>query len=486
MAAQLANHLRALASFMTTVRETPAFADVAKAQEAHFTMQMASLTFSVEEANMVMEALRAVPWPGTVAKSLVELVASKTSATSDQPSSVARTAMQDYRCMYHYFTQEQWAKLMAEGIFWDKVDMILQHCIRLGLRCPSEGTVQSVCALAMAVHEGLEQAGMHLPSEKHTHFLHCKSAFKRLIKTSRPSTFLSVLPPSVATFKESFRSVFDSVFSEVAPVQCPLNMSALERLSQSIPMRKTNKDIANNHVGTIAMANNSATMQQQMLQMMQFMMQQQQQQHQQPGGRLNIRFLNPSSSSGNPSSTSGSLALPPIAPKKDKEEEEEDGEQPVAPKKKEEEDEQPMAEEIEDSSVAPPSAQASGKYRGPKLSVAESLKVIKAQLDKRDEAGKKQGKGKAKAKAKGKAKGKGKGKSKANILPTVEPIIKSKAKDKPKGKGLPKLSIEWSRNQVLCRGVGGSHVIKFDANGDHTPALEQGEKWLKKELAKLG
>ena len=94
MAAQVAQHLRAVATFLEQVKHTSSFSDVVKKQQEHFTLQMASLTFSVEDANLVMSALKDGPWPTDVAAALLSLVVSK---TSQGPSQIGRTQQQNYR-----------------------------------------------------------------------------------------------------------------------------------------------------------------------------------------------------------------------------------------------------------------------------------------------------------------------------------------------------------------------------------------------------
>ena len=94
MAAQFAHQLRVVATFLQQVQHTSAFGDVVKAQQAHFTKQLVALTFSVEDANVVMSALKEGPWPTDVSAALLGLVASKTTAG---PSTVSRSEMQDYR-----------------------------------------------------------------------------------------------------------------------------------------------------------------------------------------------------------------------------------------------------------------------------------------------------------------------------------------------------------------------------------------------------
>ena len=59
---------------------------------------------------------------------------------------------QDFRFLYHYFSEDMWEGLLAPDASSDvKLQAILQHALRLGLRLPTEPSSKMMCSLWLLV-----------------------------------------------------------------------------------------------------------------------------------------------------------------------------------------------------------------------------------------------------------------------------------------------------------------------------------------------
>jgi len=240
------------------------------------------------------------------------------------------------------------------------------------------------------------------------------------------TNFISPLPASVAEFQQKYPECYAQVFGSDPPANCPLDSVSLQILIDSVPMRKTHRDVSAHSMAVVPTSDQSS----QMMQVLQIMMQQQQQQllQQKPQLPLNIQFLKPglegkgsrarssSSSSNNTSQQSLSLTmLPKPLAKKGAEEGKEELEEKDEEEKDDEQEQQQKQQQQSLQTI---------KYKGPKHSVETSLALIQRQMESRESPGQSKAKGKAKSKAKSKAEGKAKAKAKS--------MAKSKAKSKGK------------------------------------------------------
>ena len=201
MASAMATHLQAVASFMQQVRHTPAFADVVRAQEAHFTAQLSKCSFTIDEGNLIVAALREAPWPPAILQELLSLVASKTSSA---PGACSRNTMQDYRAMSKYLPSKIWSQLLGNHEdLRSKCELILQTGLSLGLRTPSEATYQAFSALVILCHEGSQKASMMDAGQKHGVLVHMKGAFRQLVRSAMPMTCIPSLPDVVNDFRNN-------------------------------------------------------------------------------------------------------------------------------------------------------------------------------------------------------------------------------------------------------------------------------------------
>ena len=435
MAAQLALHLKALATFLDTVQSTSAFGDVVKQQKLHFSQQLSTMSLSVSDANEIISALRSAPWPADILNTMLAEVASKTTAGGG--GMPHRLAMQDFKHMSVYLPAKLWTILQADSELTSKIELLLQHACNMGLRTPSEPTFQALTGILLGAHEGVTEAINKCSQSKYAVYTSMKSMFKKTQQGLGVTSWIHPLPATIAEFRAKYPEAFAQIFSSDPPSTCPLDSIGLKNLIDSVPMRKTHRQVSQS-LKAVAVASDASSM---MMQMWQMMMQQQQHLLQQPQGGtpLNIQFLKPniggqavdsghsdSSRSSRSAEQKPKLALAPPPPQKDEElnEEEEEEQEKEEEEKEEEENTKKPEEQLEARK------HKGTKYKGPKKSVEETLALIQRQMRDR------QPKAKGKAKGTGKAKGKGSSKGLAKA--------KGSSKGLAKAKGCSKC--RWSAN----------------------------------------
>lgn len=499
--ADLALHLDAVGTFVQQLKGTSAVPDVLSQQKVHFQQALESSSLSIVEAERVCAALRRIPWARGDLDELLGLVAKK--SLQGGPSVAGKCKLQDFRMLMHYFSHEQWQLLTNDKAHNDsKLEVIVTQASLLGLRHPSETTVQAMTAFFMASAQGFQQATSVLPSVKYQTNQHVK----KMIKKSSGSPVCSWVPsldrePSI--FREKHPELYAHAFAKFPPAECPLDIVQLGSLAASIPARSTHKSISGQLQGSDG----------QSVGVMQCMMAafQQMAQQQMSGAAssahpqtLPITFLGP-----NPRQAQRpQLALPgPATPPRPANsgspatlggDGDGDGEgEGDGDGEGEEEAEQAMVKQPKGKS------KSKGKKRKARLSLEESHRLILKQMETRD-AGKKGKKAKASGKEdrdagkKGDAEGKktrdaGK-KSEASGKKTRDAGKKGEASKKEtrdagkEGKiKLPTFGMEWSRSQVMCRAIDGTCFgIKFEKAGGHTKAVKEAQAWLELEKRKLG
>lgn len=467
MASQAAQHLEAVGAFLRQIQGTPSFSSVLEQQRAHWLQQLEALpAMTVAEAGAVASAIIGGPWPPEVSSGLLEVAARKSVRPAGGEASLPsmRRPLQDFRRVVAYINAKTWVSLQSEATPERKLDILLDHLLQLGLRLPTEATFQVVTALFLAVTEGLERATGQGPAVKYNTLQFIKKGFKRCVRNSvEPPIWIAELPCDPRDCRSSFPAVWAVAFPEGEfPVACPIDAVGFGALVGSVPMRKTHKSMgpAPTTCGDAQMAP--------MVQMMQMMFQHLQalggKAQASPGGGggadLDIRFLTPPCK-----------ALPPAPTHTE----------PKAPS----EPTLPAADDWPLEEVSPKATSAlccqpleldQPVSKRNRMSVDMTTQIIADAIAKRNEA--KAGVAKSKAKSEGKAqvragakldvaahvverqpmakeakskqvkeKAKGKAKAKATAKTSTKATTKAKT---PQG---PRFSVEYTRDQVICRGA---------------------------------
>lgn len=438
---------------MEQVRHTPAFMDVARSQHQHWCNHFEeSQGLSVAEAADIAQAIQGVPWPLEMKTSLLSTVAGKVAATPlagvGSSGGSERRGMQVYTHIRAYLVASQWVSLQAEGTGTaKKLEMILEIAAQLGLRTPSEGTFAAFASLYLVVTHGLTNANRLPASQKHDTLVSLKVSWKRAArKLQAPAVWLQCLPERPADLAKACPGLWKAVFGNAGgPAVCPIDEVALESLTASVPMRKTNKCL-NGALATGVSDAQSATM----VSLMQMMLQQ----FSRAANPVDIQFLSPRATERRSSTSPFALPLAPppaIGPGRGDDDDDDDDDH-----LKEESAQVPVG-----GSASVPAQNRGGVDGGmlpqtPKrqrLSVQEATQLVQDQLLKRD-SGKNSA---AKALA-----GRGKGTTKKPGGRALEESGRSSAKQSMGSQSVPKkkktmkfpcICIERTRNQVVCRGA---------------------------------
>ena len=230
MAAALLLHLEAVRKFAVSMGVHRGKEDVLGAQFSHTREVLQSMTLTLDEAEKVVTAAGAVPWQASQSEELMALVSQRVS----KAMLVGKSKLQDYTALGSYFSAPQWQQLLQEGPTEPKLDLIIQQATNLGLKFPTERTVQYITSLSLYVGEGFAKA-MNMPAAMKFQYL---QHIKRLMKGAPGEPIpLFVLPAAPVLLQKEFPKVFEVAFMSGPPVKCGIDEVQLGALTITIPMR---------------------------------------------------------------------------------------------------------------------------------------------------------------------------------------------------------------------------------------------------------
>ena len=160
-----------------------------------------------------------------------------------QKEQTTRCRLQDFQNLIHFFKYDQWAAFAdRRGQPSGKLEVLLQHAVNLGLRHPSEQTLQTLVTLWLVSVFGADQVVCMPWSSKLQHLHMVKAAWKKVIaREPPPKERVETLPSEPAAFKKEFPSQWEVAFPSDAPIGCPVSEAAFRALQDGIPMRITNR-----------------------------------------------------------------------------------------------------------------------------------------------------------------------------------------------------------------------------------------------------
>ena len=258
-ASALVEQLKAAASFLTQLEKgSNAYKEVVTAQccmamsvmepwtfvsaedSAALILQIGKMPFGKKKLAMLLGRVTEIAT--TSANMLVANV-----AAGAELMSVTRTPMQDFTPITSYLTAAQWAEILdQDSDFMGRVAVMMQACKKLGLRTLHEPTIQMATCTALAV-EGFERAIRQPPLALFGYFKRAKSYTKKLLPWKEckrlaevEPSFVDKLPEDTAAMRRAHRDVYSRVYGESgdAPVKCPLDVTQLLVLSDAVPMRE--------------------------------------------------------------------------------------------------------------------------------------------------------------------------------------------------------------------------------------------------------
>ena len=182
---------------------------------------------TAEEVVQIATLVAALPWAAERdATSVLDAL------PTGSPPTKRRRGQQDFTSMHHYMSAMQWESLQDPQVAEDvKLQSIISHLIRLGLRCPSEPTNKWLCSLwtfLCVSQQGLQRmTGV----TKQLRLKTVRSQFTAIVRRAavNPSMWVEKLPGSAVEFMRDFRPLFDAAFPapDMAPICCPINVGTV-------------------------------------------------------------------------------------------------------------------------------------------------------------------------------------------------------------------------------------------------------------------
>jgi hypothetical protein len=133
----------------------------------------------------------------------------------DQPTSATRMARrenQDWSAVISYFTKNVWDILLDKSMSSNtKMNVMIEFCIRGGLRLPTEATSKLLCSLWVLKSE--DNAKLLTIDQKLVYLKHWKMAFRAAVRRSdNPIIFMQVLPAIPCEVMAKHRALWDAWF----------------------------------------------------------------------------------------------------------------------------------------------------------------------------------------------------------------------------------------------------------------------------------
>ena len=257
---RLQQHLQGVQKLLASLKGQPCLQSVAVSQANSVAQGLKGVSLNTDNAAALNSLiLEGGHWPSALAAELIEKIAEATS-TIPQATSTDRTQNQDFQSVSEYFTMAQWHLFSDRSVVEDtKLDVMLDVCIGLGLRNPSEKTSQFLTMLWRLSVVGPEQLPGIVWADKLAWLHHVKSVFlKKASRVFSPKHWIKELPDSVLSFKASYPDVYGEIFSTSGPVKCPIPIATLKMHQKTFPCRNSKqppKPILQHSAGSTDMQN---------------------------------------------------------------------------------------------------------------------------------------------------------------------------------------------------------------------------------------
>ena len=471
----LVEHVQAIKTLLAAVIGTPSYQKTLESQANALSNAFESSTFSLLDAAAIAEELKALPQ-----QQQIELTAKLMDRVGSpaKPASAGRLALQDFTNFCHYLTESTWAKLQSDELPHGKLEILLLAAVRVGLRNPSETSVQHLCAMHLLMSEGKSKSMQLTPAVKLECARNLKAKFKSILARmtpALPTDYVLRLPVSVVEFAETHAVWHTFAFKDEPPVPTRIQVAELHEVMCSVPMRASRSDSKSSAV-QMHSAQQLQQQQQQMPnvnQLMQLFAQMANQQRSSP--QLDIQYADKSALPERRALQRLHTRLSITDPLRD------EGSQPsvlavVAPRADEPqqlEQEQPDEQNAGSKKRSISALEASAAVAAALTSKKEEKKEEKAkQADKSEakvaETKTKPGKPKAKAKS-----------SPAKTAATAKAKAKSSTTKQAKTASKPaSWCYERSRNQILCRTGRKRPCQSKVIPGTRPASVKSAQKWL--------
>jgi len=152
----------------------------------------------------------------------------------------SRRTLQQYFAVTEYLTRSEWDSLIAEkNTATTKIDIIVNRCIRLGLRRPTEHTLKLLTSLWLAVSEAPERLAAMPTSQKVDSARYFKACFKAAARrAAEPGLHLERLPATPAELQAKHASTYGNAYEPgEAPIPCPIDLAPMRSVDVSFRCR---------------------------------------------------------------------------------------------------------------------------------------------------------------------------------------------------------------------------------------------------------
>ena len=214
------------------------FKAVSKKQRCALEALMAATTITASEAASIAEALASVPFTGTDATVLMDLVSEALSSTSTNMMHlpIGRRPQQNYSTFTSFMVRSLWDQIIAHPS--QAMQLILQFLHdHLALRSIHEPTFAKIAAVVLLIELGYHGAMVALESTLTKRYRDCKADFATLAKRSGVDIWLTKLPLSPLTLVQDMPDLARRVWFHESPVSCPLSEAQVSAVLKRIKMR---------------------------------------------------------------------------------------------------------------------------------------------------------------------------------------------------------------------------------------------------------
>ena len=200
--------------------------------------KLSGLRFSVAELSAVLKVVEGVQWPGDCKERVYK-------AAIDCTSTPKHVKNQTFLHLPQYMTEPLVRALEAPSHFKAKISYLVQFLLALGVRAPTERSVQSIVGTLVVVSNGFEATQSQEPSYLLSLVVEFKSMLHAALK-HRPDVVasVSVYPASPHELRKSHPALWDACYSETPPmVYTMVDVVLLDAFISTVPLRKTHRCI---------------------------------------------------------------------------------------------------------------------------------------------------------------------------------------------------------------------------------------------------
>ena len=187
------------------------------------------------QATDLLHAVADGSWPEPIAEQLAAEIAQRVQGTVAIDGR-RRHTLQNFLYPEAYLRQDHWDFLTSQSPTRARMQVMVDHMLRLRCRYPSEKSYHAVAALLIACQDADEDTSSRLV------FLH---DFKQVFKRSRAQLLPCSDEPIIDypcysdVFRQQHPGLYEEVFGDVSPIETPLLAGKLGLSQRAQPMRRT-------------------------------------------------------------------------------------------------------------------------------------------------------------------------------------------------------------------------------------------------------